>query len=1120
MSSSPSDLPVERCISHLLLKVPLPKPGGPAVLVPLPALNCPMILSNPPGKDLPLVDLPFQRLFACLDVPTIVTIVVGLLSLERKLLIVSTRPSLVLDVCELLKALLFPFDLCAPYVPRLTEPFVSCLDFPGAIFVGIFDDGTKNGLASMVRSNLPEDSAIVDLDTGGINCSGDRYEVLKHCWNLIPAGPRSILVSEVETLCRDAGIVPGQEPLDSQVDSAFDISVPFSSLVDDFHDAGHSEREPLDDRAVRDAFLRFFTSALAGYERFLVPPDLDFKTSGSEWFDTQGFIAAASQEQTPYLNNLVSTQLFQLFIQRRTEDSDVHCLLFDECLIEYHSSSIPYGRLGGDVETVLSNNEGPPQMMYSLLVDQCCAESHHNFSNGSFNDEVNESETLQILPGNDDQHQAESHDLFTNEQGDLITTPARDGLPGFSQYVHVLDGNPCFPQKLNPNYFSPKEPDSLLVEISEAPLPLLTRSEREIEEACRKRKKATSYRGLNNQRRCLWQLPKLMGSHFLGTWLLCIPSQVSQKGISADEQVHFLHRALGATRLLRNKQKIIPDEASYRALIVACGCVASDRRVELAKLFGLLRSDGIFPTAVTLGQYTRALAEGYSKRSTGPQEDTATLGVEVTVTTNENDAVNTDQSPVQEEAILNSLDGNISLLEESGRRWRSRLSHNRQSDQPDKAHKAEEKSSLGNKISFDITVDEEPTNRKKGAPKPWNPVLVSSSFVPSCGNQGSLSRDIMHRMTLIAIWSRTTRCNGCSYIPLDEEVQSGWDVPGDNLDQLNEVACPRCGSLLIPKIGYKKFTLEEALALKIGDDIQNEEKVPKADILPPQIRSSLENRNDILVSYLSPECMRSRLEKLVEEQGESILERNSLSKLDPCLFYNFWWYCARFSLPLPLPITRLSTREDGSDEQKHECAFAAWDKSTAERGCRAAAEIVMRAFSTPLDTNKLLNPRSAIADCTDGLSFSSLLKLQNLSKSDWDHVDLSKVLVSLVEACDKRDFKPVVECVLNCLKRRLGENKNITNSASLTSADMDCYRTILYLSKYQCTTAFHIFFPAATKPCKGYHFWCAFGTPLPIFDRLFHEAVQRIRKTEKYATPIHDVSDVALGFRCVFGHII
>jgi hypothetical protein len=32
-------------------------------------------------------------------------------------------------------------------------------------------------------------------------------------------------------------------------------------------------------------------------------------------------------------------------------------------------------------------------------------------------------------------------------------------------------------------------------------------------------------------------------------------------------------------------------------LTVACGRSRSDRRVELVKLFGLLRSDGVFPSA-------------------------------------------------------------------------------------------------------------------------------------------------------------------------------------------------------------------------------------------------------------------------------------------------------------------------------------------------------------------------------------------------------------------------------------------------------------------------------------------------------------------------------------------
>jgi len=51
---------------------------------------------------------------------------------------------------------------------------MGCLNFPGSIFVGIHDDGTSDGLASAVRRNIPEDTLIVDLDTGDIDCAGNR----------------------------------------------------------------------------------------------------------------------------------------------------------------------------------------------------------------------------------------------------------------------------------------------------------------------------------------------------------------------------------------------------------------------------------------------------------------------------------------------------------------------------------------------------------------------------------------------------------------------------------------------------------------------------------------------------------------------------------------------------------------------------------------------------------------------------------------------------------------------------------------------------------------------------------------------------------------------------------
>lgn len=351
-----------------------------------------------------------------------------------------------------------------------------------------------------------------------------RMTVVNTSWGIIPPGPRSVLVSEIETLCRDAGIVPGQEPLDSQLDPAFDASMPMA-LVEDEIPLGNTQREPLDDRAIRDAFLRFFCSVLAGYETFLVVPDVDFLISGNEWFDSKGFLASASEERAAFLGMLVGTQLFQSFIQRRTEASDVQCLLFDECLSEFHSAPVPYGRLGGDVETIQTNESGQPQMLYSLLVDQSAAETQTIGMEPSFD--------ADSRPGSDtdssghhmlksfmstsevsDKFGRLSEDFAINASGDWVTKPSRHGLPESARFIYCVDGNPTFPDRLNADSYFPRQPESWLVEMSTVPTPMLTRSAKEIEEAERRRKVATTYRGLT-QRRCLWQLPKLMVSQAL-----------------------------------------------------------------------------------------------------------------------------------------------------------------------------------------------------------------------------------------------------------------------------------------------------------------------------------------------------------------------------------------------------------------------------------------------------------------------------------------------------------------------------------------------------------------------------------------------------------------------------
>ena len=140
---------------------------------------------------------------------------------------------------------------------------------------------------------------------------------------------------------------------------------------------------------------------------------------------------------------------------------------------------------------------------YELLVDHCAAEPFY-------------------FPDQDDTSLAESSLLtahtdqgfLINNSGDLVTAPSRKNLTPGQRYVYCLDGHPHFPQALDTNMFYPQEPSILSADFTpQAPVPVLTRSDRELEVSQLRRKLAISHRGVQRQRRCLFQLPKLMVSY-------------------------------------------------------------------------------------------------------------------------------------------------------------------------------------------------------------------------------------------------------------------------------------------------------------------------------------------------------------------------------------------------------------------------------------------------------------------------------------------------------------------------------------------------------------------------------------------------------------------------------
>ena len=378
-------------------------------------------------------------------------------------------------------------------------------------------------------------------------------------------------------------------------------------------------------------------------------------------------------------------------------------------------------------------------------------------------------------------------------------------------------------------------------------------------------------------------------------------------------------------------------------------------------------------------------------------------------------------------------------------------------------------------------------------------------------------------------------------------MQAGWDSM-DEHEVPGAIDCPRCGAVLIPMLGYKELSIDEALSEYHSTSEEGGDELPHdLSSLPPQVRpivdSSIEKAS--FVPYLSPSALRSSLERHVSDQGEAGLDRDRLRETDPEAFYNFFWYCARFSLPLPLPVDR-----SNEGRPNHFCALAAWDPLVALRGCNTCAKALgpyladVTSFTSSAD---ILEPVESLED----YPLIARFNLQGYFASVWDHQDLSKILVALVEACDKRDFKPVIEILQECNQRRRhafdrggggdqtrmdlqqsssGVSGAASSSATTTVSDMDSmvrsfeldiYRTILYLAKYQCTTAFHTFFPATLKPCKGAHFWCPL-VPLPMLDRLLRDAMKRAGRSggSMNYNSTWEVSDVALGFRCVFGHLI
>jgi hypothetical protein len=121
--------PIERYIMNICMEIPAPPPGAFEVQVNI--LDSIIRFWSPPA-NLPIayVALPYQILFDCLDIENILHLWYCL-TMERKVLLVSSQYSILTVCSEILCSLLYPMKWSHLYVPLLPRFLCPMLDAPG-----------------------------------------------------------------------------------------------------------------------------------------------------------------------------------------------------------------------------------------------------------------------------------------------------------------------------------------------------------------------------------------------------------------------------------------------------------------------------------------------------------------------------------------------------------------------------------------------------------------------------------------------------------------------------------------------------------------------------------------------------------------------------------------------------------------------------------------------------------------------------------------------------------------------------------------------------------------------------------------------------------------------------
>jgi hypothetical protein len=299
LSLSPMDCPLEHFVAAVVSRVPLPFPGGRTFHLVLDAAliaessKCmqPISLSLPPRAFLPVMDLDFTAPFRCLSLDNIFAVFCLLLR-ESKLIFLCSSSTLVTDVMETFRCLLFPLVWSGGFITRLPWTLAGMLQSPGGFMIGLnitarslSSDELPGNLLSIERewtAHLQSGTHIVDLSGNKLYVvEGGKVEPMgssrvSALIKMLPPSPLKKVQSIALSLCEKYDLSAKGDNL-SEFDS---ILEPIKTTHESATEAYSPEFPTL---ALRDAFLVFLCDIIGDISKYIRLPveGSEYNISGS-----------------------------------------------------------------------------------------------------------------------------------------------------------------------------------------------------------------------------------------------------------------------------------------------------------------------------------------------------------------------------------------------------------------------------------------------------------------------------------------------------------------------------------------------------------------------------------------------------------------------------------------------------------------------------------------------------------------------------------------------------------------------------------------------------------------------------------------------------------------------